>query len=459
MDIEKRLNKSGWKNTLVWGTELAPAAGNGILPLNAGAPKLSIPPIEEESAVSGFQTDLDHGNYDPVDFTLDFDARYRGLGSIIAQVFGSDGKFIIAVGVNDALDFKEGAGSELSVTLDAGTYTATELCAEIKAKMEAANALIFTVTYVVATRKFKIATTAAFSLLWNTGTNKATDISDTCGYNDSADDVITETPWESEADNVRFHYPNDPATKSDTKTYTHTLRLLAKMAGLFGTYATEKHDKIEVVPSVKPHKLTFSVDAGKIKLSVDMKGNDLIDDSATVTSMAAVTIPDDHNRILFKQGVFRMNAQDGAEFADGDKIKIKDFTLEVERVVEDQYEAGSQKIIESLENDKVKVKLTLNFNRLDSVNEVYFADWKAQTEKKLDIVFTGAKIEESNYNYFKFEFPRMQIEDMEKPDEAIIPTSIILRGLEADAAPTGMTGITKPVRMTIMNENSADLLV
>ena len=459
MDIEKRLNKSGWKNTLVWGTELAPAAGNGILPLNAGAPKLSIPAIEEESAVSGFQTDLDHGNYDPVDFALDFDARYRGLGSIIAQVFGSDGKFIIVTGVNDALDFKEGAGAELSVTLDAGTYTATELCAEIKAKMEAANALIFTVTYAVATRKFKIASTAAFTLMWNTGTNKATDISDTCGYDDSADDVATD-PFALEADYVRFHYPNDPATKSDTKTYTHTLKLLAKMAGLFGTYATEKHDKIEVVPSAKPHKLTFSVDAGKIKLSVDFKGNDLINDSGVVTSMAAVTIPDDHNRILFKQGVFRMNAQDGAGLADGDKIKIKDFTLEIERGAEDQYEAGSQQIIEPLEGDvKPKVTLTLNFNRLDSVNEVYFADWKAQTEKKLDIVFTGALIEESNYNYFKFEFPRMQIEDMDKPDEAIIPASITLRGLEADAAPTGMTGITKPVRMTIMNENSADLLV
>lgn len=341
-DIEKRLNKSAFKKAATWGTEAdVNAAGNGILPLNAGVPKLSIPPIEEESAASAFQGDLDQGNYDPVDFSLEFDGRYEGLGPILALLFGTAGA---------------------------------------------------------------------------------------------------------------------PAQQGATAAYLHTLQLKNSIAGLFGTYATEKHDKIHVVPSAKITKLTFAVDAGKLKITADMKGDKLIDDSTVITAMAAVTTPDKHNRILFRHGVFRMNAQGGAALGDGDKIKPKDFTIEIERSPGDQYEAGSRSIIEALEEGKATVKITMNFNRMDNTNDVYFSDWTSENEKKMDIVFTGALIEDTYYYYFKFQFPRLKIEDVDYPDDNIIPASIVLRGLEADSAPTGMTGITKPVQLDIMNRRTTDML-
>ena len=62
-----------------------------ILPLNAGVPKLAITPIEEESAVSAFESDLDQGDYPATDFNLEFDARYEGLGPILANVMGTAG--------------------------------------------------------------------------------------------------------------------------------------------------------------------------------------------------------------------------------------------------------------------------------------------------------------------------------------------------------------------------------
>ena len=148
-DIEKRLNVSAWKKASVWGTEIDVNAANmGILPLNAGAIKQSIAMIPDESPVSPFESDLDLGDYEPVDFSLDFDARYRGLGPIIAQVFGTAGV---------------------------------------------------------------------------------------------------------------------PSTPEGTARL-HTLELADKIAALFGTYATEKHDKYHVVPSAKPYKLTFTLDGGKLKL-------------------------------------------------------------------------------------------------------------------------------------------------------------------------------------------------
>jgi len=341
-DIEKRLNVSAWKKASAWGTEIdVNGAGNGILPLNAGAIKQSITMIPEESPVSAFESDLDLGDYDPVDFSLEFDARYEGLGPIIAQVFGTAGV---------------------------------------------------------------------------------------------------------------------PSTPEGTARL-HTLELANKIATLFGTYATEKHDKIHVVPSAKPYKLTFTIDGGKLKLTADIKGDRVMDSSIIVTTLAAVTVPDKHNRALAKQLAFRMNAQGGGALAGGDVIGLKNFTLEIERKPEaGAPEVGSQTIIEVLEEGKVSVKLMLELNRMNNVNDVYFGDWTSENEKKADLIFTGALITGTSYYFFKFEFPRLKIEDVEYPDENIIPAKIILRGLLADAAPTGMTGITKPVQLKVQNKRNTDML-
>lgn len=343
-DIERRLNKSAWKKGFIWGTEIdVNVAGTGILPLNAGVPKLGIPPIEEESAVSAFQSDVDQGDYPPVDFALDFDARYEGLGPIIAQIFGT-----------------------------AGT----------------------------------------------------------------------------------------PQQQDTTAAWLHTVQLANKIAGLFGTYATEKLDKIHVVPSVKPYKLTYSLSGGLIKVSINMRGDNVIDDSSIISSMSSVTTADKHNRILARQGLFRMNAQSGAALTSPtDDIKVKNYTLEIERKLDTpDPEVGSRTIVEPREEGKPVVKLTMEFNRMDTANKAYFSDWKAETEKKMDIKFTGALIESTYYYYKLFQFPRMKIEDIEYPDANVIPAKMILRGIEADSAPTGMTGITKPVQLDVMNKRTTDML-
>jgi len=122
--------------------------------------------------------------------------------------FDRDGAFIITAGVNDKIDFKEGTGSELNVTLDPDTYTPTTLCAEIKAKMEAANSLIFSVTCPSATKKFKIEATGNFSLLWKTGTNGSdnldTHVGTTIGFSDDEDDT-GDDGYEAGKDMISIH--------------------------------------------------------------------------------------------------------------------------------------------------------------------------------------------------------------------------------------------------------------
>jgi hypothetical protein len=82
-DIEKRLNKAAIKVGAAWGTEVdADAVGHGILPLNAGSPKLNVDMLEDESDTA-FDVNLDVGNYAPSDFSLDFDYRWDGYENLL----------------------------------------------------------------------------------------------------------------------------------------------------------------------------------------------------------------------------------------------------------------------------------------------------------------------------------------------------------------------------------------
>jgi hypothetical protein len=75
--------------------------------------------------------------------------------------------------------------------LTLGDYSGVALAAEIQTKMRAAGTRTYLVVYNETLEKFQIYTSAApnFTLRWNTGTHKATDISDLCGYSDAANDT------------------------------------------------------------------------------------------------------------------------------------------------------------------------------------------------------------------------------------------------------------------------------
>lgn len=75
---------------------------------------------------------------------------------------------------NNLIDFKEGAGPELTATLTVGDYSLTEYAAEIKRVLDAAGALTYTVTFSRSTRVITITTTSTFSLLVSSGTHIGT---------------------------------------------------------------------------------------------------------------------------------------------------------------------------------------------------------------------------------------------------------------------------------------------
>jgi len=449
-DIEKRLNKAAVKKATAWGTAVdTDAAGMGFLPLNPGAPKAAVQMMEDES-YGAFETNLDVGTINPSDFGLDFDYRWDGRENLLLAMLmgtaGLPGMYFIVSAANNKLDFGEG-GSQIEVTLSNGTYTATALCAEIKAKLDASvGALTYTVTHDATTRKFTISAGGTFELKWFSGTSKATDCSTLLGYSDAADDTGAAT------------YTSDVAGVGIALNYLHSLVLLNKTFGIFGTYATEKGAKIHTVPTFKVLKGSFSVNAGLIKSSFNLRGVKVVDDSALPAAFTSTTVDGNtHARAKFTQAVFRMNARTGDDFVDGDIVRPKSFALEIERKMDSEHVAGVQTIVEPVENDKPSVKLTMEFPRMDTVNAAYFADWIAATEKKADLTITGPAVEGAYNYYLKFQFPRLIIEDVEYADSKIIPAKIVLRGVTADSAPSGMTGVL-PISISLMNGRSADYL-
>ena len=342
-NIEARLNKSAIKKGAAWDTEVdVNAAGNGIYLLNPGGPKLNVAMLEDEQATA-FEKNLDVGNINPSDFSMDCDYRWDGLENMLLAML--------------------------------------------------------------------------------MGTSPA------------------------------------PAQQGATTAYLHSLLLASSVAGVFGTYATEKDAKVHVVPSFKVMKAAYTFNNGLVKASFNVRGSRVIDNSAIITTMAAVTYPANaHHRAKAFQAVHRMNAQGGADFGAGDILKPKAFTLEIERTFDSEHVGGSQVIVEPRENGKPKVKLTMEFPRMDTANAAWFAAWTAASEQKADITITGPLIASTFYYCKKFQFPRLVIEDVEYADSKIIPAKIALRALEADAAPTGMTGLTLPVYAEVINTRSTGLL-
>lgn len=99
---------------------------------------------------------------------------------------------------DDALyiDFSEGA-SELTATLDIGSYSLTDFVAELSRALNAAGALDYTVTLNRTTRKITIAASGDFELLVSTGSHEGTSAFGLAGF--SGADLTGEDSYEGAA--------------------------------------------------------------------------------------------------------------------------------------------------------------------------------------------------------------------------------------------------------------------
>ncbi len=253
-----------------------------------------------------------------------------------------------------------------------------------------------------------------------------------------------------------------PVQQGGTAAYQQRFIMTEHNDGLFGVIALHKKVNIEEMTSAKIIGFTLSGEVGKpVNASFHCIANNKIANSAvnTTSSFNNVTYFETANRVMFNHAVFRMNAQAGAALGSGDIIYPSSFELTYKRTMEGVYGAGGtfDTIDEPRNNGLPETTLKLEFPRYSSA--AHFTNWDSGAAMKMDIVFTGALIAGAFFRRFTIELPNLKYASVDAPTEVgRIKHPVEFNCLGCATAPTGMTGITRPFQVTVINRQTANVL-
>lgn len=240
-----------------------------------------------------------------------------------------------------------------------------------------------------------------------------------------------------------------------TTAYKHVIDWADEATDFF-TFATERPGDIWEVPSCVPMKLSLKPGNGFLQGSITLRGNYLNNTSTTntATQLDAITKAASGNIIRFQDGVFRINAQSGDELDSGDNLTLSDFEINLERSMDALQVLGGDYIAQPAESaflGTLKIKLPHE----TGTAATWFANFLAQTAQKASLTFTGPTEAGTGYNYsWMIAFPRLMPKVAPGVKlEDIISGEIEFLILEASAAPTGMTGHTRPY-LEVVNQRT-----
>src|SRR5574343_683341 len=246
---------------------------------------------------------------------------------------------------------------------------------------------------------------------------------------------------------VGFFGTSTSVTQQEATTaYKHVIDMANEVTDFF-TFVSERPGDIYEIPSCVPYKLTLKPGGGFLQGSIGLRGNYLNNTSAvnTATEVDAVTRAAEGGIIRFQDGVLWMNAQSGDALDSGDAVVISDFEINLERTIDALQVLGGTYIAPPAESAFVgSVKITLPHDT--GTAATWFANYLAKTAQKAAFTFTSASDAGTGHKYsFTIAFPRLMPKFA--PDvklEDIINNGLEFLVLEAAAAPTGMTGHTRP---------------
>lgn len=253
-----------------------------------------------------------------------------------------------------------------------------------------------------------------------------------------------------------------PVQQGSTAAYAQGFTLAEATDGLFCTFAADNQVNVDEYTSLKFTGFTLKGEVGRpLGVSFHALAEDRVTGSSvnTTASFAAVTNFETVNRVLMGQGAMRMNAQGGVALGAGDEIYPSAFEFTFKRKMRGVYgsSGGLDTIDEPTNDGPPEVTLLLEFPRYTA--KTYFEDWDAGNLKKLDMVFTGAEIESPYNREFKVQFPNLKIASAELPvQRGILRHPVRFQCLACSTAPSGMSGITEPFRIDVINRQTADVL-
>jgi hypothetical protein len=245
--------------------------------------------------------------------------------------------------------------------------------------------------------------------------------------------------------------------------WLHIMDLAPSIDGLGLTTAIDKNLYVDELTSAKVYGFEETQDSnGSMDVAYKVLGSKPTPISSINinSTVAGANYPALTNRITQIQGVFRMNAQAGGALDSTNTQRIASWKFGFERPQDAPHVYGQNYVDEPADNGFPTYTIEVEYPRMNTVsaNSLYNALANG-SDFKADMTFTsGTYINSTDAWQKKYQFPHIQLmEDgfTANTDGAqqVKPIAKFACRLPS-AAPTGMSGVTKPFRLTRIMQNS-----
>lgn len=247
--------------------------------------------------------------------------------------------------------------------------------------------------------------------------------------------------------------------------YSHTVTLATELTQFF-TLAVDFAQYVLEVPTFKIRGFSIRVgENGRMMVNFPISGAKAVYDSAvnTNSTVAGAAVASIGNRVFRKFARVRYNATDASTLGATDTATVlREFSIGALRPMADQDVVCNQDyIIEPDDDGFAEFPVEFTFARMNTISANSLARALASIPTyKLEILFTGAYINSTTQRSLKIEAPAMQLASYRAPvtGQGQVRPIAAFKLRSTTTAPQGMTGLTAPLRMTIINANSANLL-
>lgn len=251
------------------------------------------------------------------------------------------------------------------------------------------------------------------------------------------------------------------SASGQTTSWKHVIDPAPSIDGLCATFAMDRKLFVDELTSGKVYGFgeTYG-DAGIVLQTFKVLGSQVTDISSVNinSTVHGASFPSLGGKIYRKQGVFRINAQGGGALGASDAITFTggmEFTFE--RPQDRSYGMGSDAILEPADNEFPDITLNVQFERMNTVTANSFrAAFRAGTTYKIDCAYSGSYINSTDRYQKLYQFPYAELQDFETPTAGAgqVKPRAVFRLKKPSAAPTGMSGVTGPFRITRIMVNS-----
>lgn len=247
------------------------------------------------------------------------------------------------------------------------------------------------------------------------------------------------TIWPYEADNIWLLllalYFGDDDVSGVSDPYTHTMEE-QNLSDYFCTVKGQEGDEVKGVASYMQTQLEIQPNGEGI---IEFVSSGIADfyDVFTATDLDTVTKTDIADPYEMENVAFRINDQDGAALAGGDKMELTNFKITMPRPAESIRASGNLYWSQPKQGEYPEPMVDIELESKTAAAKALYTDYINQTLKKLDFTFTGTSADRE----FIFEAPAAKIESALYEPATIINAKFTFRLQKATAAPTGMTGV------------------